>query len=353
MKRLAVGFVTFSLVCIASSPPVHAQTAPSGIGALNITNSPLPISIKSDPGRTISKDLRIKNNGIENETLKVGLMKFDAYGEEGKPRLKEREEGDDYFDWVSFSEPQFTFGPNEWKSIVMTITIPETAALDYFYAVTFQRANPLSVSGEQTNVLHGGTATLVLLDVSSPNARREIAIEQFAVTKKRYEFLPVNFEIKLKNSGNVYVAPKGNIYIKRGEQVTDTITVNSTGGNILPDSSRIFKSDWSNGFPFYQPKIINGSVALRDGKPQHSLVWPTNQIKNFRIGKFTAHLTMVYVDGERDIPVDASVDFWVIPWRLLAIVVGLPLAFIAFVIYLLIKIRRLKKRSQGVKRIKF
>ena len=63
----------------------------------------MPINLVATPGATIRTDLRVKNSGTSTETYKVGLMKFSAYGEEGKPQLSDRAPGDDYFDWVTFS----------------------------------------------------------------------------------------------------------------------------------------------------------------------------------------------------------------------------------------------------------
>ncbi|QQR78615.1 MAG: hypothetical protein IPJ68_06120 [Candidatus Moraniibacteriota bacterium] len=37
---------------------------------------------------------------------------------------------------------------------------------------------------------------------------REITVTEFSTDKTVYEFLPVNFTVSLKNSGNVHVAPR-------------------------------------------------------------------------------------------------------------------------------------------------
>ncbi len=326
----------------------HAQSDP---GALNLTTSPLPISLVAKPGETVSTELRIKNSGTKTETLKVGLMKFSANSEDGKPQLKERETGDDYFDWVSFSQNQFIAQPNEWKTITMTIKLPPSAAFGYYYAVTFSRANS-TPSTTQSQSLVGGTATLVLLEAKVPNAKRQVELTSFTATKKGYEFLPVTFNVTLKNTGNIHVAPSGTIYIIKGKTQVDTIPVNVTKGNILPDSKRTFTSLWTKGFPVYEQKEANGSVVQKNGQPVYNLSWKLNEAKNLRFGKYTAHLTVVYDDGVRDVPLDASVSFWVIPWRILIVFVGIPLALIGVIIYLLISRRRYKKRAHGVVRFR-
>lgn len=341
LKRL--GIVVALLASLFLPAIVHAQASDSG--ALNLTTSPLPISIMAKPGETVSTELRVKNSGTKSELLKVGLMKFTAYGEEGKPELKDREAGDDYFDWVTFSENRFVAQPNEWKSITMTVALPKTAAFDYYYAVTFSRADGSVAAADRQAKVQGGTAILVLVEADVPGAVRTAQITSFTTSHKTYEFLPVDFSIKIKNTGNVHLAPTGNIFILKGKKVVDTIQVNATEGNVLPGSSRIFQSSWTNGFPSYETKNVDGKVVLKNGKPVQELSWKITQIKNLRAGKYTAHLTMVYDDGHRDVPLDATVSFWVIPWRIIALFVLLPLAILALIVYLVVSRRRYKKKA--------
>jgi hypothetical protein len=185
--------------------------AASGV---NLTTSPLPINLSMDPGTTVSTDLRIQNSSNQAQQIKVSLMKFSAYGETGKPALQSRQPGDDYFDWVSFSPSVFTAPPNQWSTVKMTISAPKTAAFGYYYAVVFTPTDQTPTG--KGNVLVGSTAILVLLDVKNPNARRSAKIADFSIDHKIYEFLPVDFSVRLHNDGNVHLLPSGSIYIKRG-----------------------------------------------------------------------------------------------------------------------------------------
>jgi hypothetical protein len=311
---------------------------------LHLTTSPLPISLKAKPGETVETELRVRNSGAETERLKVGLMKFSAYGEEGKPKLEERAAGDDYFDWVKFSRTEFEAAPNEWQSIKMTVALPKTAAFGYYYAVTFSRTSDKSAQADLETAVRGGSATLVLLEADVPGAKRQIALEEFSVGKRTYEFLPARFNIKLKNTGNIHTAPTGTIFVNRGGKQLGTVDVNHTKGNILPTSSRIFTADWSDGFPVYKPKIENGRVALKDGEPVYELNWDLGELKKLRFGKYTATVVMVYDDGQRDVPLEGSVEFWVVPWRLIGLAIAVPLVP-ALAVYFIMK-RRMKRQLQ-------
>jgi hypothetical protein len=57
---------------------------------------------------------------------------------------------------------------------------------------------------------------------------------------------------------------------------------------------------------------------------------------------------MVYDNGERDVPVEASFSFWIIPWKIL-LVGGIILIFALFGIknFLISNVRRVRKLLNG------
>ncbi len=296
---------------------LHGQAAYADDG-FNIVTSPLPINLQGDPGSTISTDIRIKNGATNNEKLKVTLMKFSAYGEEGKPSLLDRGLGDDYFDWVSFSPQVFDAPPNEWVTVKMTIRLPKSAAFGYYYAAVFSRNSPPKPLSSKQNVLVGSTAVLALVDAKVPGAKRTASIASFKADKKFYEFLPSNFTIKIHNSGNVHLIPSGNIFISRGSKTVATLDVNSIAGNVLPSSNRIFTASWTDGFPVYTLKTDNGKVVLdKNDKPVKSLHWDFAKASRLKFGHYTAHLVLAYDNGTSDVPLEATVGFWVIPLRII------------------------------------
>ncbi len=215
----------------------------------------------------------------------------------------------------------------------MTIKVPTTAAFGYYYAATFSRVNK-DGKKDQTDqaLIIGATATLVLLEVDSPNAKRQLSIDSFTADKDWYEFLPATFSVVLSNIGNVHSRVGGEIYISRSgsEEVIDSLKVNELQGNILPSSKRTFTNTWNQGFPRYsEPSIQENQV------PKAELEWDFKSADQLRFGKYTAHIALVYDDGTRDVLLEDSVDFWVIPWRIiLAILVigGLTLFGIVMII---------------------
>lgn len=283
-------------------------------GDFKLTLSPIFLNASTRPGQPTTSTIKVTNGGSTEEHLQVGLMKFRAFDDSGRPELLDLEPNDTYAQWVSFDPPDLTLAPGRSGQVAVTFSPPSDAALGYYYAVTFRRFGTPTVSITEQTQLLGTAAVLALLEVTSPNATRQVAAVEFSTDRRWYDFLPVNFRVKLRNSGNVHVAPRGNIFIDRGSKTDIAILdVNKAVGNILPDSDRSFGTKWSDGFP------------VRDGG---KLKWNLSDAAKLRWGRYTAHLVMVYDDGQRDIPIETALSFWVIPWQLivsLIVLIGLIL----------------------------
>jgi Fn3-like domain len=339
-KRLLFFVSLFSLFLFSVSL-ASAQTD----GGLRLITSPLPINLVTEPGTTVTTELKVKNGGTQTETLKISLMKFSAYEDSGKPKLMDPEPQDDFLKWVTFSDPTFTVGPNEWKTVTATFNVPTTASFGYYYAFVFSRAQDTQALQAGQTAIVGGTATLVLLEARTPDAKREITVSEFSVDKQFYEFLPATFNIKLKNTGNVHIAPRGNIFIDQGDTHDLAILeVNSEKGNILPNSNRIFNASWTDGFPVYTEKTEDGKTVLNEqGQTEYTLKWNWQDASKLRFGKYTAKLLLIYDDGHRDVPIEGEVSFWVVPWRL-ALYVIIIISIPALIVYLFMKWRMRKMR---------
>jgi len=317
VKKLAFVLALFT-VTISSSLLVltNKVSAAEDDGGFNLITSPLPINLTGKPGQTLKADIKVKNGSNHPEKLKVTLMKFSASGEEGKPAIADRGKNDDYFDWVTFSPQTFDAPTNEWITVVMTIKLPPSAAFGYYYAAAFSRAS--DTTAQKANTLLGSTAVLALVNAEVQGAKREATIKSFTLSKKTYEFLPANFTIKVRNTGNIHLVPAGNIFISKGGKTVATLKVNSAGGNVLPQTNRIFTSEWEDGFPSYVKKEIGGQVVLDENdKSVSTLKWDFTKISKLRFGHYTAHLFLAYDNGQRDVPMEATLSFWVVPWRIL------------------------------------
>ena len=347
MKNMWRGLSALLLLVIAllavQSPGAHAAEG------FNVITSPLPIKLSTEPGKTVKTELRIKNQGTQAVGIKVGLMKFGATGDTGQPNLFDLTSKDKYASWVHFSPEQFTAQPNVWNSITMTIDVPADAALGYYMAVTFSPANQPGTK-DVTN-LKGSAATLLLLDVKSPNTKRVLELVDFSADHKLYEYLPASFNIKVRNKGNIYLPPVGNIFIMRGNKTVDTLDFNAAGGSVLPQSNRVFTVPWKNGFPAYKDRLVDGKpVPDEHGRLKQDLKWDFTQADKLRFGKYTAKLLIAYDDGRQDVPLESTLTFWVVPWKLLLVLIVL-LAIIGFGTFTLAR-STLRKAKRGTGKLR-
>ncbi|MBA3757573.1 hypothetical protein H0X09_01795 [Candidatus Saccharibacteria bacterium] len=346
MMSLTNRILILSLVLItgltALAPLTQAQTD----AGINLQISPLPIELNAKPGTKASADLRVRNAGTKSERIKAVIRAFDVQGDEGQVNFRNPRPDEQYVKWITFSKAEFEAPPGEWQTIKMNIDLPKEAAFGYYFAVQFQRATPVKPAPGTTGI-EGAVAIFILLNAERPDASRKAEVTSFTANRKSYEFLPVDFKIGVKNTGNVHLAPSGNIFIRRGSKQVGVVELNQGGGNVLPSSSRRFSSSWSDGFPIYKDVVENGrTVTDEQGQPKRKLSWNLGDVQKLRFGHYTADLVLVYNDGQRDVPVTASVSFWVVPWRLL---IGLLFVSIFVIIGLW---STFKKMSRTAKKLK-
>lgn len=296
---------------------IPSEVPPTGI---NLTLSPTFISLITDPGKSVSTQFSVINNNSFTEYLEIGIAKFEASANGANPVIADVKDTDEFVKWVSFSESQFTVDAREKKTIKVTISPSSDAALGYYYALVIKRLQK-NQEGNQQAVISGSPAIAVLLNVKSDNAKRELQLVDFTTDKMVYEELPVGFKVHVKNTGNIHAVPVGDIFIDSGnEKEIGVLQFNRGNGNVLPQTSRTYTAEWADGFIVRKPKVENEKVVLDDkGNPVFETSYDFSKANKFRFGKYTANLLLIYDDGERDVPIEATISFWVLPWKLLAI----------------------------------
>lgn len=352
-RKSVLGLLLAIILPLLSILPAQAAQ-PGSDAAFNITSSPLPISLTTTPGKPVTTDLRVQNSGTQTATIKVSLLKFKSSDKTGKPLLiKQDPAKDTYFNWVSFNKTSFTADPGEWNTVTMTIDPPTSAANGYYYAVLFSQDTSKTQVGPKTSKLAGATATLVLLDVQTPGQKRQLEVTSFKSDHKLYEYLPVNFTVSVKNTGNIHLIPAGDIFISRGKnkKTLAVISFNPNAGNVLPNSTRDFEASWKDGFPVFETKRDNGQiVADKKGTPIQQLKYDFSKTDRLRFGKYHAYLLLTYNDGKKDVPIEAEVSFWVVPWKALSVITIFfaVFAFVSFLAFLYVRqLRRDSKRAKA------
>jgi hypothetical protein len=284
----------------APATAVLAQNTPSGGQALEI--APPVINLTADPGETVTTKISLRDISSTDLLVRGQVNDFVASGEDGTPKILLDEGEANPFSMKSWFEdlPSLTLKPRQIENLPVTINVPADAAPGGYYAVVRFTATPPEL--EDTGVsLSASLGALVLLRING-QAKEGLTIEEFSATKDHkataiFESSPVPFTVRLKNTGTVHEQPAGQITVTDmfGKKV-GTVNVNLPPRNILPQSIRKFEQS------------LDSSVI--GNKPL--------------FGRYTAELKVTY--GTNQPPVTKTIDFWVIPYRLIGIAIVVLLA---------------------------
>ncbi len=302
-------FAVMSAVFVAHT--TYAQVTPSNDFSLQVTPSPIVTTLK--PGTTTELELKIRNAGTGLETLKIEPRSFKIDDNTGQVQINDTELPE-IASWISYSAPTFTVRPGEWFTEKVRIAVPKDAGFSYWFTEMISRTTNPDAVASGGRLIKGSLGVFTLINIDRPGATRRLEVDSFGTTEDIYEYLPATLNIKLKNTGNTIVQPSGNVFIERGSNDTKplaVLSVNDKKGYILPGSSRLLQPDWNDGFPSFDVTVSP------DGSQKKAENWDWSKLSHFRIGSYTAKLVAVYNDGERDVPLQKEVSFWVLPWKII------------------------------------
>lgn len=292
---LVAGLLVSAL--FVGSKPVLAE------GAQAFSISPPLIELNAGPGQTVKASIKFTNVSGEELLIKTQINDFGAKNETGEPNIIfEDTENSGYSlrQWVQ-SPPPFKIKAHESKTVDFPIVVPAQAEPGGHYAVI--RFTGTSPSLEESGVaLTASIGTLVLLQVSG-DVQEQAGVAEFysaiyaanSVGSKKgmFETGPIAFVQRLENSGNVHLKPTGTIEISNmfGRSVA-TLRVNGdpTDPNNPPKS------------------VLPGSIRR----------FEQTLDKKWLFGRYSATIKLSYGQGQK--PLEQTITFWVIPYKLIVII---------------------------------
>lgn len=360
VKNVLTKFVVlfFAIAYLISAPLAHvsAQTTPNPASpsalidqiadappksGLSLTISPIFLNLTAYTGKTVKSKIKLTNNNTFAERYKLAVMKFkpDALGESIIPI--EDNTNDESLSWIRILTPEITVQGQSSATVEFEVKVPDYAFLGYYFGITVQRAKEQFARTDTTKVV-GQAIMPIMLDVIRAGDKGQLFVDGDANIYKRaelvsfktsswwYEYLPAEFEVKFKNTGKVHLAPFGDIFIQQGDNDLGSVKFNESGGNTLPGVTRTYKSSWTDGFIVREPTKKNGEFVMdKNGKKTYHTVIKWDSVTKMRIGKYTAKAIVVFNNGRNDVPLEALVSFWVIPWKII-LVSALILALLIF-----------------------
>ncbi|OGY42316.1 MAG: hypothetical protein A2Y82_04990 [Candidatus Buchananbacteria bacterium RBG_13_36_9] len=285
-----------------------------------ITVSPPIIELEAAKGDVINQSIKVRNESANSETYYLSAERFVAGGEAGAPVFTG--EDIDLATWIKFPYENVTIPGGQTIEIPFSIIVPNYAGPGGHYAAIFLSTAPpeAATTGGSNVAIASRIGTLVLVKIAGEV--KEIAeISEFGTTAKTFDSLPVAFNIRVKNDGNVHLKPMGTISIKNmWGSVAGQVAVNETGGNVLPDQIRKFEASWVKN-----PNAVGANTFW--GKYRQ-------QKENYAFGKYEADLGLAY--GTAGKILSAKTSFWVIPWNVIMVNLAL-VVIIVVIIYFAVK----------------
>ena len=331
LKRFLTGtFLFFIFATVVHTTSAQSPT-PMRKEGINLTLSPVFMNVMVEAGKTTKRTFKVTNNNNFVENYQIVVLKY-IPDNKGSIIPADFNKQDDTVRWFTFSKTAISVGPRSTETVTFELSPPADAFLGYYFGIAIERAKEEFLPTDTTNVV--GAATIpVLLEVrrqigkemvgaeGDPTKYKTAEVASFRTTSPWYEYVPAEFEIAFKNTGKIHLVPFGEIFIGQGKnKELAAVSVNEGSSNTLPGSQRVYKVAWNDGFIVREPVKENGSVK-QDAKG--AIVYKTNvywdKLTQFRIGRYTANLVLVYNNGQFDVPLEQQISFWILPWKIILV----------------------------------
>lgn len=297
-KNLLIGLSLVAVVSTVSS--AFAQEVQRTYTIINPA-----ISHTLNPGQRAEGVTKVINQSNVDLIFKLSIQDYVVTDTKGTPNILPPDILNSKYSaaaWIGVSPSSFTLKPGATQVISYFIQLPPDAAPGGHYAAIVYA--PTTAAQEQAT---GGTVntqmgSLFYLTVNGP-VKEKAEVSKFE-TNGISEYGPVKILTQVKNMGDLHISPKAKITVSGlfFNEKQDLVSQ-----NIYPQTAR----DFENTF---------GSL--------------------FMLGRYKADLVGSY-GRENNLPLVATLYFWVFPWRLALVVTLAVIAAVLLTIYL----KRKKKKT--------
>jgi hypothetical protein len=270
-------------------PISHAQSVDLGI-------YPPVFQIQTVPPSSIKIPFSIQNFADSSVDLIISLKPFTAAPSENgtisflndissypDPSLLERIQVLDN----DIPIQTLTLAPKQKKNLNLTVDVPKDEAKgEYYVALIFTSTNQNTLNSSSTQTT-AGISSNILLSVG-PFGNAKGYIEDFS-TSPFVAKGPIPFNVRIKNTSDRYITPKGDIVIRNmfGQTIgkVNLLPVNILSNTVrrIPDSAQSDTS--SKAFAKIQDIVNKNAYPVA--------VWP----EKFLLGPYTANLTIALSDS--------------------------------------------------------
>jgi hypothetical protein len=281
------------------------------VNGLSAIPTRLEVEVAADKANT--QALKVRNESSETKNIEVHVLDFIVTNNQGTPRFIDNitEASNNRWaasSWIQLSTTSLTLKPGETQGLSFTVLPPKNALPGGHYAVVYYtlETEPLYSSSTGASI-QPNVGTLIYITVPG-DINQSATIQSFSAPKFS-EFGPIDFEATVKNSSDIHIQPVGAITVKNwlGGK-TAQLSLNQA--NIFPYTTRDFQNTLD---------------------------------KKWLFGRYQATFNAVY--GTAGGLITATIFFWVIPWRLIILIIAAVAVILTLVTVLKNKPKKDNKSS--------
>ncbi|MGA2911654.1 MAG: hypothetical protein ABSE17_03405 [Candidatus Levyibacteriota bacterium] len=288
-----VVILTIGYLILNTAQPALAQET-----TRTVTISYPTIAQKLDAGGQAEGITKVTNRSDTTLTFKLGVQDFIVTDTIGTPEFLPPGTLNDKYSaaaWIGATPDTFTLKPGDSQTINYYIQVPQNARPGGHYAaLVYSPVVDKTVSGSGSTI-NSQLGSLFYITINGPIHEQALVSKFFANPFQEYG--PVNVLTQLKNLGDLHITPQGTITVTG---LFFNQTQNLPTHNIFPEAAR----DFSNTFG-----------------------------QSLMIGPYKAVLLASY-GTNNNLPLMATVSFWVFPWRITLVIVLAIVALILGALYL-------------------
>lgn len=305
MRRISlVGFAFAFLMVALFTGGVYSQEDQTGTGGSGLSISPTRFLLTPQAGATDTVKISVKNVTGSTITAIPVINDFISDNETGTPQIVTDESRDDLPSIKPFfgELEQFDIEPDQTVTKEYTLSIPSDTPAGGYYGLLRFLATPEGISDasdvDQNVALSASLGSIVLVEI--PGDITELVQAQKLLFYRNegsgtfFTSAPDQMGVQIRNQGNGFIQPFGKVTVKNPlgkEALQYEINNISPRGNILPESTRIFKDELTG-------------VTLP--------------------GRYTAKADISFGNGSQVLTLTGS--FWYLPYWFLAIILLLIVA---------------------------
>jgi hypothetical protein len=299
-KQIAKGVLKYwyLLVVLVFIGSILAQRASAQETQRTYTITPPTITQKLNPGQNAEGILKVFNNTEQSLTFTAAAKDFIVQDTLGTPTFLPNNTLSNKYSaaaWIGVTPSTFTVGAHQRQELNYYVHVPANARPGGHYAaVTYAPSVSLGVSGTGASV-NTEAGSLFYIEINGPITESSFVTKFFANFFQEYG--PVKISTQIKNLGDLHITPQGTITVTG---LLFNQTQNLANHNVFPEAAR----DFDNTFG-----------------------------QTWMIGRYKAVLLASY-GKSNNLPLMATVYFWVFPWRLALVTVLAIVALILTALYL-------------------